>query len=53
MSKNAIKILKDDSVLKQFKANAKEQAKTFDIHQIVPQYEAIYQKTLNRCKVLK
>lgn len=53
MSKNAIKILKDDSVLKQFKANAKEQAKTFDIHQIVPQYEAIYQKTLNKCKVLK
>lgn len=52
MSKNAIKILVDETVLKQFKINAKEQAKTFDIHQIVPQYEAIYQKTLNKCKIL-
>ena len=52
MSKNAIKILADEAVLKQFKINAKEQAKTFDIHQIVPQYEAIYQETLNKCKIL-
>lgn len=52
MSKNAIKILIDETVLKQFKMNAKVQAKTFDIHQIVPQYEAIYQKTLNKCKIL-
>ncbi len=52
MSKNAIKILEDDAILNQFKINAKEQAKTFDIHQIVPQYEAIYQETLNKCKIL-
>ncbi|WP_272023514.1 N-acetyl-alpha-D-glucosaminyl L-malate synthase BshA [Olleya namhaensis] len=52
MSKNAIKILEDDVILNQFKINAKEQAKTFDIHQIVPQYEAIYQETLNKCKIL-
>ncbi len=53
MSKNAIHILKNEAILKQFKINAKEQAKTFDIHQIVPQYEAIYQDTLNKCKILK
>ncbi len=49
MSKNALKILKEDAVLKTFKANAKNQASKFDIHQIVPQYEAIYQKTLEKC----
>ncbi|AUC76365.1 N-acetyl-alpha-D-glucosaminyl L-malate synthase BshA [Olleya sp. Bg11-27] len=53
MSKNAIHILKNEAVLKQFKINAKEQAKTFDIHRIVPQYEAIYEETLNKCKILK
>ncbi|QCE43084.1 N-acetyl-alpha-D-glucosaminyl L-malate synthase BshA [Psychroserpens sp. NJDZ02] len=53
MSKNAIHILKNEDVLKQFKINAKEQAKTFDIHRIVPQYEAIYEETLNKCKILK
>lgn len=51
MSKNAIYILKDESRFKEFKKNAKSQAKTFDIHQIVPKYEAIYQETLNKCKV--
>lgn len=51
MSKNAIYILKDESRFKAFKKNAKSQAKTFDIHQIVPKYEAIYQETLNKCKV--
>ena len=51
MSKNAIYILKDESRFKAFKKNAKSQAKTFDIHQIVPKYEAIYQETLNKGKV--
>lgn len=51
MSKNAIYILKVESRFKAFKKNAKSQAKTFDIHQIVPKYEAIYQETLNKCKV--
>ncbi|MDG4715552.1 MULTISPECIES: N-acetyl-alpha-D-glucosaminyl L-malate synthase BshA [Winogradskyella] len=48
MSANAIKILKDAATLKTFKANAKAQSKKFDIHNIVPQYEAIYQETLNK-----
>lgn len=48
MSDNAIKILKDAATLKTFKANAKAQSKKFDIHNIVPQYEAIYQETLNK-----
>lgn len=48
MSANAIKILKDADTLKTFKANAKAQSKKFDIHNIVPQYEAIYQETLDK-----
>ncbi|MBN2868918.1 MAG: N-acetyl-alpha-D-glucosaminyl L-malate synthase BshA [Flavobacteriaceae bacterium] len=51
MSEKALYILKDEDKLNEFKQNAKAQAKTFDIHQIVPKYEAIYQETLNKCKV--
>ncbi|MDR3716477.1 MAG: N-acetyl-alpha-D-glucosaminyl L-malate synthase BshA [Puia sp.] len=46
MSRHAIEILKDDEVLKSFKANALAHAKTFDIHHIVPQYEALYNRFL-------
>jgi len=42
MSDHAIRILSDDETLKRFKANAVAQAKNFDIHRIVPQYEALY-----------
>lgn len=51
MSANAIKILKDANTLKTFKANAKAQSKKFDIHAIVPQYEAIYEETLDKLLV--
>ncbi|WBX70236.1 N-acetyl-alpha-D-glucosaminyl L-malate synthase BshA [Tenacibaculum retecalamus] len=44
MAKNAIKILKDDVVLNQFKANAKEHIKLFSLEKILPVYEAIYKK---------
>lgn len=50
MSANAIKILQDDTTLNQFKKNAKEQARKFDIASIVPQYETIYEETLRNCK---
>ncbi|HXD76171.1 MAG TPA: N-acetyl-alpha-D-glucosaminyl L-malate synthase BshA [Puia sp.] len=42
MSEHAIKILGDEATLKQFKTNAADHAKNFDIHRIVPQYEALY-----------
>ena len=51
MSNNAIKILSNPETLNQFKQNSVTQARTFDIQQIVPKYEAIYQDTLNKCKV--
>src|ERR1700748_737028 len=42
MSEHAIRILRDDETLNQFKTNALAHAKNFDIHRIVPQYEALY-----------
>ncbi|MDP5201949.1 N-acetyl-alpha-D-glucosaminyl L-malate synthase BshA [Flavobacterium sp. DG2-3] len=53
MAENAIKILKDDAVLNQFKANALEVAKKFDIHNILPKYEALYQKAIDDYKYEK
>jgi N-acetyl-alpha-D-glucosaminyl L-malate synthase BshA len=49
MSRNAITILENDETLQKFKANAAAQAKLFDIHRIVPQYEALYNRF---CKCL-
>ena len=46
MSKNALSILKEDATLLQFKANALAQAKKFDIENIVPQYEALYERVV-------
>jgi len=49
MAQNAIKILKDDAVLETFKKGAKATASKFDIHEIVPFYEAIYEEALQNC----
>ena len=46
MSQQAIAILKDDETLQQFKKNSAEHALKFDIHNIVPLYEALYQRFL-------
>jgi N-acetyl-alpha-D-glucosaminyl L-malate synthase BshA len=46
MSENAIKIISDLKTLEQFKANARAQSEKFDLHKIVPMYEAIYEETL-------
>lgn len=48
MAQNALSILKDDKILINFKQNAKEQAKKFDLEKILPLYEALYQKVLNK-----
>ncbi len=46
MAANAIKILSDDATLKQFKVNALHVAKQFDIKNILPMYEELYQKAI-------
>lgn len=46
MAQNAIRILQDDDVLDTFKKNAKREATKFDINNIVPLYEELYEKVL-------
>jgi L-malate glycosyltransferase len=48
MSQQAIAILKDDKQLAQFKKNAAEHALKFDIHNIVPLYEKLYERFLQK-----
>jgi N-acetyl-alpha-D-glucosaminyl L-malate synthase BshA len=50
MAKNALKILKEDSVLAEFKKNAFHVAENFDIKNILPIYEALYLKAINKYK---
>ena len=46
MSRNAIAILKDPAIHQAFKMNALAQAQKFDIHNIVPLYEQLYERLL-------
>lgn len=52
MAKRTLELLQDDNKLAQFKQNAFEQAQRFDIKNILPIYEAFYQKIKNKgdCK---
>jgi N-acetyl-alpha-D-glucosaminyl L-malate synthase BshA len=47
MANNAIYILQDETRLKEFKKNALAHAKTFDIANILPLYEAYYNKVIS------
>jgi len=48
MAENALKILADTTTLNKFKKNALSVAKQFDIKNILPLYEALYQKAINK-----
>ncbi len=48
MSKNALSILNDEKNHLEFKNNAIDSAKKFDIHKILPLYEEIYKKSLEK-----
>ena len=51
MAENALKILESNATLNRFRDNALEVAKRFDIKNILPLYEAIYQKALDSVKI--
>ena len=51
MAANAIKILENDQNLNKFKINALEVAKKFDIKNILPIYEELYEKALKNIEV--
>ncbi len=46
MSRQAMDILKKDDVLKKFKTHAAAHAKKYDISNIIPQYEKLYERFL-------
>jgi N-acetyl-alpha-D-glucosaminyl L-malate synthase BshA len=46
MAANAISILQDEGKLQEFRANALEQARRFDIDKILPQYEQYYEEII-------
>jgi N-acetyl-alpha-D-glucosaminyl L-malate synthase BshA len=48
MAQNAIKILSNETKLAEFKENALVVAKQFDIKNIVPVYEKLYEEALNK-----
>lgn len=48
MSQNALKILSDDETLAQFKKQAYEHSLEFGIDNILPKYEAVYDKLVNK-----
>jgi len=53
MSKNAIKILKEERVLHQFKESAFEVAKQYDLQNIMPLYEDLYNQAIELTKFKK
>ena len=53
MAQNGIKILFDNNALEQFKQNAKQTAYKFDIQNIIPLYESLYQEILETFKTEK
>ncbi len=48
MAENSLRILKTDEILNKFKENALETAKQFDIKNILPLYENLYQNAVNK-----
>ena len=48
MAANGIRILTDDHLLKQFRANALKQAQRFDIKHIMPEYERYYEHVIKK-----
>jgi L-malate glycosyltransferase len=50
MANNCIQLLKDESLLQQFRENAFAQAKRFDIGEILPMYESYYEEVLEKAR---
>jgi N-acetyl-alpha-D-glucosaminyl L-malate synthase BshA len=44
MAQNALKLLKDEALMEQFKGQAREQAAKFNITEILPMYERMYSR---------
>lgn len=53
MADNAISILSNENKLATMRANALEHARSFNIENILPQYEAFYQRVIDKVKTVK
>ena len=53
MASVTIDLLSDDLKLETFRKNAFKQARTFDLENILPQYEAFYMKVIEKAKLAK
>lgn len=51
MAHHAIQLLQNEDMLRQFRQNALQQAKRFDLNNILPDYEAYYEEVLERSVV--
>ena len=51
MAENALKILESEETLSNFKKNALEVAKKFDIKNILPLYEKIYEQAIEKSDI--
>lgn len=47
MARYAVELLRNEALLSQFRANALEQARRFDIDRILPEYEAYYAQVIS------
>ncbi|MCD6018259.1 MAG: N-acetyl-alpha-D-glucosaminyl L-malate synthase [Bacteroidetes bacterium] len=48
MAKNTLELLADEKKFQQFRANAFEQAKNFDIDTVLPMYEQLYKEVIEK-----
>ncbi|NDF98702.1 MAG: N-acetyl-alpha-D-glucosaminyl L-malate synthase BshA, partial [Chitinophagia bacterium] len=48
MSRNTLRLLKDEKLLNLFRKKAHEQALRFDIHNVIPEYETLYERFLSK-----
>ena len=48
MAKNTIALLSNDELFQQFKINAYEQAKKFDLDIVLPMYEKLYEEVIKK-----
>jgi len=51
MAKNAISLLENDAQLEQFRKNAYEQAKKFELSKILPMYEKLYELVVKKKEI--
>jgi len=48
MAEDAVKLLKDPDLMAEFRSNAKKRALTFNLDNILPQYEELYSSLLEK-----